>query len=174
MAVKNIKEPKASGKKPPKTSGPKSEPSGESSPWKTNSEGRRERSGRSLPYEVRLREFFAGLSGVAAIAGDGFTGAAIEAKSEELAYGYAKLAQADPRVKRVIQFLMEGSAWGEAIIPTVGLAIVVGWHYGMIPDQVGVPMVMANGLVPVSREHEMQMRREAKRNGQGAGGESSD
>ena len=178
MSVRDIKEPKKTGKggkKPPKDSGPKAKPTGDDSPWKVNTEGKRERATRALPHEVRLREFFAGISGVAALAGDGFTGAAIEAKSEELAYGYAKLAQADPRVKRVIAFLMEGSAWAEAAVPTIGLVIVVGWHYGVIPDQVGVPMVVANGLVPISREQEIQMRREAQRfNGQGDGDGTAD
>lgn len=161
MGVKDMNEPKPRAtKKPPKTK-PNSED--KSSPWKVTDEGKRVRSTRSLPHEIRLREFFAGLAGVAALAGDNFTGAAIEAKSEELAYGYAKLAQSDPRVKQVIAFLLEGSAWTEAIVPTVGLVIVVGWHYGVIPDQVGVPMTMANGLMPVTREQEAQMRAQAKR-----------
>lgn len=171
MGVKDIKEPKPKAeKKPPKT---KPDSEDKSSPWKVTNEGKRVRSGRALPHEIRLREFFAGLAGVAALAGDNFTGAAIEAKAEELAYGYAKLAQSDPRVKQVIAFLLEGSAWTEAIIPTVGLVIVVGWHYGVIPDQVGVPMTMANGLMPVTREQEAQMRAQQKREQQQAAEEHS-
>lgn len=158
MTVKEIKEPKGSR-------APKGEASGGAeSPWTTNPEtGERKRSTRALPLETRLREFFVSLSGVATLAGDSFTGQAISAKSEELAYGYAKLAQVNPAVKRVLTTLLEGSAWTEALVPTLGLVIVVGWHYGMVPDQLGVPFTMANGMVPVTRTQEQDMKAQAAR-----------
>lgn len=171
-------------RKPPKDKkGGKSKPTGEDSPWKHNEDGTRQRVGKKLPYETRLKEFFAGISGVATLAGDSFTAAAIEGKSEELAFGYAKLAQNDPRVKRVISFLLEGSAWTEAIIPTLGLAIVVGWHYGFVPDQLGVPLTVANGMLPLTREQEIAIKEKAAReqaeaeqrkrtDGNGQGGDS--
>lgn len=153
--VKDIKEPKA-----PK--GGKAGDGPESSPWKLDeSTGTRKRNTRALPLEIRLREFFVGLSGVAVLAGDSFTGNAIEAKAEELAYGYAKLASVDPRVKRVLTTLLEGSAWTEAMVPTLGLVIIVGWHYGAIPDQLGVPMTLANNMIPVTRAQEQEIKRKA-------------
>ena len=156
MAVKDIKEPKGQRK---------TKPSGDGggtveSPWELK-DGKRKRSTRALPLEIRLREFFVGLSGVAALAGDTFTANAIEIKAEELAYGYAKLASVDSRVKRILTTLLEGSAWTEAMVPTLGLVIVVGWHWGAIPDQLGVPMTLANGMVPVTREQEQAIKAQA-------------
>jgi hypothetical protein len=157
MPIKDMKEPPGSATAPDDS---------QHSPWSIDASGRRKRNTsnvRSLPLEVRLREFFVGLSGAAALAGDGFTANAIEAKAEELAYGYAKLAQMDPRVKRILTTLLEGSAWTEALVPTLGLVIIVGWHYGVIPDKLGVPMTLANGMIPVTRDQEKQMREQANR-----------
>jgi hypothetical protein len=153
VTVQDIKEPR----------GKKTGDSPDSSPWKTDSDGTRKRGTRALPLEIRLREFFVSLAGVSMLAGDSFTANAIEAKSEELAYGYAKLASVDPRVKRVLTMLLEGSAWTEALIPTLGLAIIVGWHYGAVPDQLGVPMTLANNMVPVTRSQEQSIKAQAAR-----------
>ena len=136
-------------------------------PWKINEDGTKQRASRALPYANRISELLAGASGTALLAGDQFTAQAIAAKSPELAYGWAKLAQSDPRVKRVLEALFEGSAWAEALIPTIGLVIVVGWHYGMVPDRLGAPLSVASGLIPVSREQEKEARvREARQRSQ--------
>jgi hypothetical protein len=126
------------------------------------SDGTKVRNTRKLPLENRLNELCAGFAATALIAGDEFTANAISVKAPELAYGWAKLAQSDARVKRVLEALFEGSAWAEALIPTVGLLVVVGWHYGYIPGRVGVPLAMANGLVPISREQEKEMQARAQ------------
>lgn len=165
MSVQPMSEPKSSTKKKKPTTPPKEKTV--DSPW-GEKDGKRVRTGKRLPFENRLSEFFATIAGVSAIAGDTFTANVIEAKTEELAYGYAKLAQSDPRVKRVLSMMMEGSAWSEALIPTVGLVVMVGWHYGVIPDRLGLPITMANGVMPVTRGQEMQMRAQAARDQQEA------
>ena len=132
------------------------------SPWRVEPDGKKVRNTRKLPFENRLNELAATFAGVALLAGDEFTANAISVKAPELSYGWAKLAQSDSRVKRVLEVLFEGSAWAEALIPTVGLVVVVGWHHGYVPSNLGVPLAMANGLVPVSREQELHMRREAE------------
>lgn len=180
MSVKEIKEP---GKKPPKDKKPPREKpdSDSNSPWKVNDAGERVRNTRALPHEIRLRETFAEAAALLKTV-DGFSGTLLEAKGEELAYGYAKLAKEDPRVKRVLDRILEGSAWSAAMAPTISLVICIGWHYGMIPTKVGVPMVLANGMMPVTREQEINYRRDAEReqaeaqaqaerNGQGGSGD---
>ena len=142
------------GRKPP----PKPD---SDAPWRVDDTGSKVRNTKKLPFENRLNELLAGFSGMALIAGDEFTANAITIKAPELAYGWAKLAQSDKRVKRVLEVLFEGSAWAEALIPTVGLVVVVGWHHGYVPSNIGVPLVLANGLVPVSREQEQEMQRQA-------------
>ena len=176
--VKDIKPPKSErstgGKKPPKDKPEKSD-----APWSTNDAGERVRSTRALPHEVRLREIFAEAAALLKGA-DSFSGILLEAKGEELAYGYAKLAKEDPRVKRVLERILEGSAWSAALAPTVTLAVCIAWHYGMIPGKVGVPLVIANGMLPISREEEMAMRAQAAQEqaqaerDNGGGGKPSD
>jgi hypothetical protein len=129
------------------------------SPWKLDSKGEKVRNTRLLPFETKLRELFVALEGAVTIGGDKFVATAIANKRDELAYGYAKLAKENSSVKKVLETLFATSAWAEALIPTLGLAIVVGWHYGMVPDQLGVPMTMAQGMVPESREDEVINRK---------------
>ena len=156
MAVKDLGSAGGKGNGKPKTD---TDPS---APWRVNPDTQqRERNGRLLPFEVKLRELLVGISGTAALAGDQFVSAAIDSKRDELAYGYAKLAKENDSVKRVLEIMFTGSAWAEALIPTVGLVAVVGWHFGMVPDQVGVPLTMASGIVPMSRESEVEMRKRA-------------
>lgn len=156
-----------SDKKPPGNgTGTKTRKESGGDPWRIEN-GRRVRASKALPFENRINELLAGVSGAAMLAGDQFTADAITVKSPELAYGWAKVAQNDPRVKRVLTALFEGTAWAEALIPTVGLVIVVGWHYGMIPDRLGVPLSVANGLVPVSREAEVENRKREQAAAQG-------
>jgi hypothetical protein len=149
---------------PPKTSKSKSSSNSKKSdaPWGVGPDGKRARTSKSLPYENRMREFLYGVAGMAEL-GDEFLATAIQGKTDELAYGWAKLAQENPQVKRVLGMIFEGSAYAEALIPTISLTLMVGWHYGMVPDRLGVPVVMANGMMPVSREVESQLKQEAKK-----------
>lgn len=162
MPLKDIREPDAS--KNGATGDPNSDrETNAASAWKTDPDtGKRTRQGRKLPFEIKLAELLSGASLLAGMAGDSFVAAAIDTRTEELAYGYAKLAQSDERVKRVLNMLLTGSAWSEAIAPTVGLAIVVGWHYKVVPDKLGVPFTIASGIVPVSREQEQEMKLRAR------------
>lgn len=117
---------------------------------------------RALPYESKLKEFFLTIAGVIALS-DTFTATIIENKADELAHGYAKLAQEDSRVKNVLARILEGSAWSAALMPTVTVMVAILWHHGIfVPDRLGVPMAMANGVMPVTREQELQMKIQAE------------
>lgn len=143
---------------------PKEKPKGRSkpkaageAPWKVE-EGKRVRGSKALPHELRLREFLLGTAAMAKVA-DEFTGTAIELKAEELAYGWAKLAQEDPRVSKALSMLFEGSAWAEAVIPTASLALMILWHYEiLVPNKLGATISFANGMLPVTRGEEKKMR----------------
>lgn len=156
MPLRDIKEP------PKEPKGKKDKPSGESTPTDTNSpwqikDGKKVRKGRKLPFENELHGFFIELSGAVAMA-DSFSANAIEIKSEELAYGYAKLAKDDPRVKAFFDKLVSGTAISAALIPTLTLVAMIGWHFGFIPPKLGVPITLANGMLPFTREEEKKMK----------------
>lgn len=138
---------------------PKTEPSVES-PWEIREDGSKVRKGRRLPYEKEIEQFFVELSGAVAMA-DSFSAKAIELKAPELAYGYARLAKDDPRVKAFFEKLLTGSAWSAALFPTVTLAVMIGWHWGFVPPQLGVPITLGTGMFPFTREQEQEAKAQA-------------
>lgn len=167
MPLKNIDEPpkpkrEKSGTNRNKAKAKASEDTHPDNPWGVDDSGRRIRVTRALPYEIKLREFFVELSGAAALA-DSFSAKVLELKGEELAYGYAKLAKEDARVKAFFEKILQGSAWSAALMPTVSVVIMIGWHHGFIPPKLGVPMTIANGMMPVTRAQERQYKEQHRK-----------
>lgn len=159
MPLKEVDDPKPDKKGRKKPAEPASEPSGTSSasstpdPWKYLEDGSKVRQGRKLPFENQLRELFDALAGGVSLA-DSFSGAVIGNQAEELAYGYAKLAKEDPRIKAFFEKLVTGSAYSAVVIPTALTAVPILWHFGLLPGHIGVPATMAVGLTPFTREEE--------------------
>lgn len=159
MPLKEMKDPGSAKEKPKAKSSaekPKAEPTVET-PWEIREDGSKVRKGRRLPYEKEIEQFFLELSGAIAM-GDSFSAKAVELKAPELAYGYAKLAKDDPRVKAFFEKLLAGSAWSAALFPTVSLVVMIGWHWGFVPPQLGVPVTMGSGMLPFTREEEQQFK----------------
>lgn len=147
-------------KKPPKGKSKSAEQQTESA-WKYNDDGTKTRSSRLLPYESKLRELLTTAAGGMRLAAhDDFAANAILGKTDELAYGYAKLAKENPEVKKVLDFIFSTSALAEAVIPTSTLALMLAWHYGFfVPDKIGGALALANGIIPESREVEVERKR---------------
>lgn len=157
MPLKEVKEPKKEGKKK-QPSEPANEPGTANAgtttdPWKYLDDGSKVRQGRKLPFENNLRELFDAVAGGVSLA-DSFSGAVIGNQAEELAYGYAKLAKEDPRIKAFFEKLVTGSAYSAVVIPTALTAVPILWHFGLLPGHIGVPATMAVGLTPFTREEE--------------------
>jgi hypothetical protein len=95
---------------------------------------------KALPDEIKLRELFATLSTGMMVAGDEFSATVIARRTDELAHAWAKLAQQNAAVRRVIKGLLEGSAWGEVMMVTMSVAIPIAYRYapGIIPDGAGM------------------------------------
>lgn len=162
--VKKTREP---GKEPPpKASG--TQPINDDGPWRYDDQGKKHRNSRILPFENKLKELLLNVSAIVSFQ-DEFTAIAIQNQAPDIAYGWAKLASEDDRVKRVLHMLLEGSSWADALMPTATLAVAVLWHYGIfIPDKLGVPVSMAAGAIPISREVEQEMKAAAKAEAQQA------
>jgi hypothetical protein len=163
MPLKEIKEP--AGKKPPRDAPrEKTDPTEEipDSPWKLEPDGTRVRKGRKLPYEKQIHQLLIEVSGGVALV-DSFSAKAIELQSEQLAYGYARLAKEDPRVRALFEKLITGTAFSAALIPTLTLVGMIGWHFGFIPAKVGVPLTMASGMMPFTRGQEQEIKEKARR-----------
>lgn len=155
--LKEIKEPR----KPTSESTSKEKPDKPSTstddPWKVNDDGTRVRQGRKLPYEKQLHQLFREIGGAIALV-DSFSAEAFKLRSEELAYGYAKLAQEDDRVKAFFARVVAGSAYSSVVVPTACVLIPILWHFGLVPARVGVPVTFMSGLPLVTREQEQQYK----------------
>jgi hypothetical protein len=152
---KDIQDPDADKPKADKKKPSASAPETEKDPWKYLDDGTKVRQGRKLPFENQLRDLFDTVSGAVKLA-DSFSGEVIGNQSEELAYGYAKLAKEDPRIKLFFEKLVTGSAYSAVIVPTALTAIPIMWHFGLLPAKVGVPVTIASGMIPFTREQERE------------------
>lgn len=147
-------------KKPSKE---KTKTTDEDSPWKYV-DGKKVRQGRKLPNEAKIQILIIEASEIVAMA-DEFSATAIVQKADELAYGYAKLAQDDPRVRKIVGFLTSSSAYAAAAAPTVAILIAIAWHHGFMPDRIGMPVAMMQGLPLVTRDEMVTVRENAQREG---------
>lgn len=137
-------------------------------PWKEGPNGEKLRNGRALPFENKLKELLIGVGTVMSFK-DEYVGTVMQNQAPEIAYGWAKLASEEPRVKRALEVLLTGSAWQEAIMPTATLAIAVLWHYGIfVPDKIGAPVSLMVGAIPISREQENELKSRAEAEAQQA------
>lgn len=154
MPLKEIKEPKAKARA--KATEEKPASAGEATdPWKYLEDGTKVRQGRKLPFENQLRDLFDTVAGGVKMA-DSFSGEVIGNQSEELAYGYAKLAKEDARVKVFFEKLVTGSAYSAVLLPTALTVIPILWHFGLVPGKIGVPATLASGMLPFTREQEQE------------------
>lgn len=172
VADKKIPPSKLTGGGAKSKSEPKPKPPADDEPWKLNeTTGRKERQGRLLTYEKKLRGLFAGMAGTMQyIRSDTFSADVIRANSDELAYGYARLAQENPQVKRALEFLFKTSALGDALLPTATVLLLILWHYEiLVPNGIGVPLATMNGVVPTSREAELHGYQQAREAAEGNG-----
>lgn len=109
-------------------------------------------SGRPIALENQLTEMF---TFVGMMVG-GFNqtdGEIITANAPTLGKAWANLAKEDKRVKAAIERLMTGSAWGQVIFATGGMAFAIAKNHGIIgelPEPAPGPVPMD---VPPGAEH---------------------
>jgi len=171
MPLKEIKEPdkpRGTKEKPPK----EKPESTSDDPWKVLDDGSKVRQGRKLPFEKQLHTLFREIGGGVSLA-DSFSGEAIKLRSEELAYGYAKLAQEDDNVKAFFARVLAGSAYSAVVVPTACVLIPILWHFGLVPARVGVPVTFMSGLPLVTRSQEQEWKADQAREQERAASEAA-
>lgn len=109
--------------------------------------------GRAKPLERRLQEFFGTIALGLQLTGDDFAATVVNRRAGELAKSWDRLARENPAVKRVLEGLLTGGAFGEAAMVTLGTIIPILWHRGMVPDTFGLPFAQA--VVPEYIAEEM-------------------
>lgn len=109
---------------------------------------------KALPLEKKLRDLFMGLAGLAQMVGDEFSSNVVENKAEELAYGWARVAQENESVRIALNWMVETNAWTDAVIPTVMVGGSIAWRYNLLPDKIGEPIAKFSGAIPMTPEEE--------------------
>lgn len=89
------------------------------------------RAPRAGQLETKLGEFFGAFSLIFAATGDDYCAWIIAERSPQLASAWAELAKQNPAVKRVLEGLVEGSAWGGVILSTLSIALPIAKHHGV-------------------------------------------
>lgn len=114
--------PKPGAVKPPPESKPKPTPKRSAKP-----------PGRPRSLEGRLEAALMMMAGAPAMAGDFYTAQVLTNAAPEYARAWATLAQENAQVKKYLENLLKGGAWGEVIMLTVAIAIPIGARYGIVP-----------------------------------------
>lgn len=112
--------------------------------------------------ESRLRELVDGIGAFVEEAGDSYCGGILQTRAPSLAGAYARLAQRNKGVRRMLSSLLTTSDWAEVLMLTAGTAIPIAAHHGWVPE--GMAQVFTLGLAqpPPSDEVAGHSRRRAE------------
>lgn len=89
--------------------------------------------GSARDLKGRLEEFFAGMALIPMAAGDVYSAHIISSRSTHLAEAWADLAKQNPAVKRVLEGLLQGGAWGGVLLASGSIVVPILGHYGVLP-----------------------------------------
>src|SRR5436190_14069388 len=88
---------------------------------------------RKPPLQRRLEEFFAAPAAVYAAVGHQYPAQIIAVRSPALAEDLYKLSQENPAVKRLLERLMEGGAWGGVVVSVASILLPILSYHGVDP-----------------------------------------
>lgn len=117
----------------------------------------RTRAPRAGNLESRLTEFLGMASIPFALQGDMYCAHILATRTPALAKNLAALADENPGIKRVLNKMMEGSAWGGVALSVVAIAVPIAQHHQLLPG--GDPFAaqyppLPEGIGPGPRVHE--------------------
>lgn len=88
---------------------------------------------RSGTLEARLAEAFSGMVFLPAMAGDQYSAFIIATRSARFAHDLAELAKVNPRVKKILEGLLDGGTYGGVFFSGAAMLLPILWAYGIIP-----------------------------------------
>ena len=101
---------------------------------------------RKPTLESELQDVFSTISVAILATGDMYCAEVVATQAEPLAKAWAELAQKHEGVRRVLERMMQGSAWSGVIIATSATVIPIAAHHGAWPK--GFPMPFSFGIGP--------------------------
>lgn len=147
----DTKAPKATTVKPPPPPTPPKPKDSDKTKPKTGKSQRP--SGRPVALEPQLTEMFL-MVGMVLASFNARDGEIVAANAPALGKAWANLAKEDKRVKAAIERLMTGSAWGQVIFVTGGMAFAIAQNHGVIgdvPEPAPGPMEPMGDVAPHTR-----------------------
>ena len=130
------------GRMPPLDPLPDDSPGEGKSPPKSSPRGRRAAAGTGTgrppspaSLEARLTEFLSAAALPFAIAGDTYCAAILTQRTPALAHALSELAKENPGVRKVLNRMLEGSAWGGVGLAVFSIVIPVAQHHGLVPGE---------------------------------------
>ena len=95
----------------------------------------------------RLEQLFVTPAMVFAARGDQYCAQVIVKGAPDLAESWANLAKESPAVKKVLERLLEGGAWGGVVVSSLMIALPIAQHHGVYPAEWPNPFIPA-GMEP--------------------------
>lgn len=112
--------------------------------------------GRTL--QSRLEELLGGLALPYSAMGDDYAAQLIATRTPAIAEAWADLAKQNAAVKRVLERLVQGTAWGGVVLSSAGLAIPLLAHHNILPLVVDPFSGMYGGAPVIPRRGDKQQR----------------
>lgn len=112
---------------------------------------------RAGNLESRLAEFLGMASIPFALQGDMYCASILATRTPDLAKNLAALAEENPGIKRVLNRMLEGSAWGGVALSVVAIAVPIAQHHELLPGSdpfAAQYPPLPQGIAPGPRVHE--------------------
>lgn len=103
---------------------------------------------RKPPLKKALEDAFGMISLAVMATGDTYCANHIAAQAEPLAEAWSELAKVNPRVKAILERMLETGAWSAVIITTAATVIPICYHHGMWPGNIPPPFSFGLGPAP--------------------------
>lgn len=99
--------------------------------------------------QKQLEQWFGAMALIPSTMGDAYSAQVIVSRSAYLAEAWADLAKQSPAVRRVLEGLVSGGAWGGAIMASCSIVIPIASYHGLLPQLGDQPLDPWAGIMPV-------------------------
>lgn len=89
--------------------------------------------GPARDLRARLEEWFSGMALLPMAVGDHYSAHIIASRAGHLAEAWADLAKTNPGVRKVLEGMLQGGAWGGVILASGSVLVPILGHYGLLP-----------------------------------------
>lgn len=114
-----------------------------------------------VAIEEGLTDLFSGLALAAQVQGNDVAYVILTSRGPKVAKAWAELARQNVSVRRVLERMMTGGAWGGVILSSVSLAMPLAQSYGVLPP--GIPNPFQLSAEEWAEAAAIQTRREQLR-----------